>query len=100
MRTFKNEILLKLAAGVMFFAACVPAQKLSDMTARKDKCEENLSSLRSENLELTTKNTELSKYNDELKKSKAALENDTAEGGIAYRRLTSVYKELSESYDK
>lgn len=100
MRTIKNEFLLKAGIIIFLLASCVPAQKLDDMTTRKTKCEENLTSARAENLELTTKNTELTKTVDELTKEKASLENDTSQNGIAYRRLVSVHNELSASYDK
>lgn len=100
MRTIVNEFLLKSTVVIFFLSSCVPAQKLDDMTTRKNKCEENLSSTRAENLELSTKNTELTKANDDLKKEKSGLERDTSENGLAYRRLVSVHHELSDSYDK
>ncbi|HKR03725.1 MAG TPA: OmpA family protein [Bacteroidia bacterium] len=100
MRTIGNEFLLKSAVIIFFLSSCVPAQKLDDMSARKTKCEENLSTARAENLELTTKNTELTNNVTELTKEKNSLMNDTSQNGIAYRRLVSVHHELSDSYDK
>jgi peptidoglycan hydrolase CwlO-like protein len=67
---------------------------------RKTKCEENLSSLRAENLDLSTKNTELAAQVSELKKIQKDLEKDTAENGIAYRRLVSLNHELALSEEK
>ena len=95
-----KKSLAKISVIAFILSSCVPAQKLDDMTAKKDKCEQNLSSVKAENLELTTKNTELTKSVEELTKTKTALENDTTENGVAYRRLVSVHKELSDSYDK
>ncbi|MEO5569311.1 MAG: OmpA family protein [Bacteroidia bacterium] len=100
MRTIENEFLLKSVVIIFFLSSCVPAQKLDDMTTRKTKCEENLSSARTENLELTTKNTELTNNIADLTKEKNGLMNDTSENGIAYRRLVNVHHELSDSYDK
>jgi chemotaxis protein MotB len=100
MRTFGNEFLLKITVIIFFLSSCVPAQKLDDMTTRKNKCEENLSSTRAENLELETKNNELTKSNEELTKAKNNLINDTTENGVAYRRLVAVNNQLTDSYDK
>jgi chemotaxis protein MotB len=100
MRTIRNEFLLKSITIIFFLASCVPAKKLEDTTARKDKCEETLSSIRAENLDLSTKNKELTSEVDDLKKIKTDLERDTAENGIAYRRLASVNNQLTDSYDK
>jgi chemotaxis protein MotB len=87
-------ILLILANG------CVPAKKLEDVTAKKQKCEEALSATRAENLELRTRNEELGKSVTELKSDKARLEKDTTDNGIAYRKLTNLYSELTNSYEK
>jgi chemotaxis protein MotB len=95
-----KKSLAKISVIAFILSSCVPAQKLEDVTAKKDKCEQNLSNLKAENLDLTTKNTELAKSVDDLTKSKNALQNDTTENGVAYRRLVSVHHELSDSYDK
>ncbi len=82
------------------FQACVPARKLDDMTMRKEKCEEALSSTRAENLALSTKNEELASSVARLTRAKDQLERDTASSGIAYRRLTGMYRELNDTYDR
>jgi chemotaxis protein MotB len=87
-----------MACWLMF--SCVPARKLQDMTAQKEKCEEALSAIRAENLELRTRNDELGKTVSELRSDKSRLEKDTTENGIAYRKLTALYNELTKSYDK
>jgi len=81
-------------------AGCVPAKKLEDVTAKKEKCEEALSATRAENLELRTRSEELGKSVNELKSDKARLEKDTTDNGIAYRKLTNLYSELTNSYEK
>lgn len=95
-----KSILTTAAVAVLFLNACVPAAKLDDVTAKKERCEENLANTKAENLELSTKNTELTKLVAELKHDKEGLEQDTTESGIGYRRLTSLYKELNDSYEK
>lgn len=100
MNNFRKNVILKIVLSVSVLASCVPASKLDDMTARKDKCEEILSNTRAENLELTTKNNELNTLLIDLKRDKSGLEKDTSESGLAYRRLTSLYKELNDSYEK
>lgn len=91
---------LKTVFIIFFLSACVPAAKLDDVTAKKEKCEDNLATAKAENLDLATKNAELNKTIVDLQKIKANLEQDTTESGIAYRRLTSLHKELNESYEK
>lgn len=96
----KKLVFYILSTTVVVMSSCVPASKLDEMTSKKDKCEEALSSTKAENLELRTKNEELGKTVAEQSRSLAHLEKDTAESGIAYRRLTGLYKELTDSYDK
>lgn len=96
----KKIILSLAAAGLMAMVSCVPARKLDDMTARKEKCEEALSSTRAENLSLKTKNDELSTLVTDLTRERDRLVKDTLESGIAYRRLTSMYGELNGSYER
>lgn len=100
MRKNINIILLKTLTAIFFLGSCVPASKLDDMTARKSKCEENLATIRAENLDLSTKNTENAKTIADLQRDKSDLEKDTTQSGMAYRRLTSLYAELSSSYEK
>lgn len=85
---------------IIAIAGCVPAKKLEDVTAKKEKCEEALSATRAENLELRTRSEELGKSVNELKSDKARLEKDTTDNGIAYRKLTNLYTELTNSYEK
>jgi chemotaxis protein MotB len=96
----KKIIHLFAACAVAGITACVPARKLDDMTARKNKCEEALSSTRAENLALKTKNGELAAANADMSRDMGRLEKDTTESGIAYRRLTGMYKELNDTYDR
>ncbi len=96
----KNGLLKIMVFAAALMASCVPARKLDDMTSKKDKCEEALSSTRAKNLELSTKNDELSKNVADLDRERSLLLKDTTESGIAYRRLTGLYKELNDSYEK
>ena len=93
-------MIIKILLPVSVLTSCVPASKLEDMTARKDKCEEVLSNIRAENLELSTKNNELNKTFEDLKRDLRGLEKDTAESGLSYRRLTSLYHEMNDSYEQ
>jgi hypothetical protein len=76
----KNSTVYFMAAiGCLVAAGCVPARKLEDVTAKKQKCEEALSDTRAENLELRTRNEELGKTVNELKADKSRLEKDTTD---------------------
>jgi chemotaxis protein MotB len=96
----KHTIYQLFVITAVVAAGCVPARKLEDVTAKKEKCEEALSTTRAENLELRTRNEELGKTVNELKSDKARLEKDTTDNGIAYRKLTALYNELTNSYEK
>lgn len=96
----KHTIYQLFVITALVTAGCVPARKLEDVTAKKEKCEEALSTTRAENLELRTRNEELGKTVNELKSDKARLEKDTSDNGIAYRKLTALYNELTNSYEK
>ena len=100
MKDIKKNVLVKILLWLSVFSSCVPASKLEDMTSRKEKCEENLSAARAENLDLSTKNNELTRSLEEFRRDKSGLEKDTAGMGNAYRRLTGMYKELNDSYDR
>lgn len=100
MKAFNIKTLTKIALFVSILSSCVPASKLDDMTARKDKCEDQIGNLKAQNLELSTMNDELKGSVSDLTKAVKGLERDTAESGSAYRRMTGMYKELNESYDR
>ncbi|MFI5220400.1 MAG: OmpA family protein [Bacteroidia bacterium] len=100
MNDLRRNVIIKILLPVSVLTSCVPASKLEDMTSRKDKCEEILSNMRAENLELSTKNNELNKSLEDLKRDVSGLEKDTSESGYAYRRLTSLYHEMNDSYEK
>ena len=100
MKDFVKNVLIPILLPVSILSSCVPASKLEDMTSRKEKCEENLSATRAENLDLSTKNNELNRTLEDLKRNNVSLEKDTSESGLAYRRLTGMYHELNDSYDR
>ncbi len=92
---------LAMAAIVIgALASCVPARQYDEMKMRKATCEEENSKLRTENTGFSTQNKELTASNTDLLREKQKLEADTTTLGNAQRRLTGLYNELNDSYEK
>ena len=85
---------------ILFFMSCVPARQFDELKARKVKCEDEVSNLRSANLELTTRSKELNEQITELTKNITHLKEDTLTLGANMKRLKDLYDELTASYDK
>jgi chemotaxis protein MotB len=87
--------------GVMFYlSSCVPAKKFDDVNGRYNKCEDENSRLRAENLSLDTKNKDLQITVSDQKKRIDNLVNDTNDMGLSSRRTRDLYARLEDSYDK
>jgi chemotaxis protein MotB len=96
----KISNLLAIAAIVGTLASCVPARQYDEMKLRKATCDEENSKLRAENSNVTTQNKELTATNVDLLKERQKLESDTSTLGTAQRRLSALYNELNNSYEK
>jgi chemotaxis protein MotB len=79
-----------------FLFSCVPARQLEDMKKKKEACETINDSLRSQNVDLTTKNTEFQATIKIQDKKIAALVLDSGVTGESYRTLTSRYDQLNK----
>ena len=85
---------------VLFFISCVPARQYDDLKARKAKCEDEVSTLRSSTLELLTRSKEMNQQIADLTKDINHLREDTLTLGANMKRLKDLYDELTASYDK
>ena len=95
---FSNFIYAIAVIGTL--ASCVPARQYDELKVRKATCDEENSKLRAENTNYTTQNKELTASLADLKREKEKLETDTTTLGNAQRRLSTLYNELNDSYEK
>lgn len=95
---FKTVLLL--AAMAFAVASCVPSRMHDELKAKKLLCEEENARLKAEALEYTTKKAEMEQSIKDLQRDNGYLRNDTAVMGQGNRRLTQLYNELSDSYEK
>jgi len=91
---------LILISAISLLASCVPSRMYDELKAGKSRCEEENSKLKAENLEWNTNKEELTRSVQDLQRENTMLKNDTSSCGLASRRLTSLYNELSNSYEK
>jgi chemotaxis protein MotB len=92
--------LIVTGIALVCLQACIPARQFDELKARKERCEEENSTLKAQNLELTTKIKELSEMTKDQAKRIEHLQNDTSSMGIATRRMQALYNELHRSYDQ
>jgi len=91
--------LLVCFVTLLTLASCVPARLHEDVKAAKEKCEAEITGIRSEIELLRARDKELNVRIDELEKSNGRLSSDTASLGLAIRRLKSNYDKLNETYE-
>jgi chemotaxis protein MotB len=95
---FINFILI--LTTLWWFTSCVPARKFEELQEEREKCEVQNVKLRIDNQNLTARIAELEGELMKTSNDLDQLRKDTAEQGMAYRRLTNAHKDLTESYDK
>ena len=86
-----------ISAGLF---ACVPARQFDDLQNKNKNCLDENSRMKNENQSLQTENNELKSSSAEMQKNISRLVKDTTEMGIGFQRITSLYSELSKSYDR
>ncbi len=99
MNPFQKSI-LAITALSLTIVSCVPSRMYNEMNTKKLNCEEENAKLKADNLEFTTKKEELDLTIRDLQREATYLRTDTATLGTGNRRLTALYNELSNSYDK
>lgn len=99
MRKMQYVIPGLLAMAVMA-TSCVPSRMYDELKTSKNRCEEENTKLRAENLEFTTRKKEMDQTLSEQERELKQLRTDTTAIGQANRRLTNLYNELSNSYEK
>ncbi len=95
-----QKSLLAITALSLTIVSCVPSRMYNEMNTKKLNCEEENAKLKADNLEFTTKKEELDLSIRDLQREATYLRTDTATLGTGNRRLTALYNELSNSYDK
>lgn len=98
MTALLKKITLVIITGLMF-SSCVPSRMFDDLNAKKLKCDEENARLKAEQLEYATKKEEMERTNKDLSREVNYLKTDTTTMGTANRRLTSLYNELTKSYE-
>jgi chemotaxis protein MotB len=94
--------ILKSFAAMLFISmmiACVPARLHEDVKTAKERCETEITSVRSEIEMLRAKDKELNVRIDALERDNKRLGSDTASLGLALRRLKSNYDKLNDTYE-
>ncbi len=95
-----QKSLLVITALSLTVISCVPSRMYNEMNTKKLNCEEENAKLKASNLEFNTKKEELDETIKDLQREGTYLRTDTATLGTGNRRLTALYNELSNSYDK
>lgn len=94
---------LSVFAGIaiaFFLQACVSGRQFDEMKAAREKCDAELSELKSRYETFTAKEKELNVRIDELSRQTKTLANDTTNLGTSLRRLTNAYERLNKTYDQ
>jgi chemotaxis protein MotB len=79
--------------------SCVPSKQYEEMKGKYRKCDEENTTLRSENQNLTTLKTEQETKINDLERRIKALSADTTVQGNSIRQMTKNYDKLNETYD-
>lgn len=95
MRTYIYISLITAAA----LTSCVPSKQYEEMKGKYRKCDEENTTLRSENQNLTTLKTEQETKINDLERRIKALSADTTVQGNSIRQMTKNYDKLNETYD-
>jgi chemotaxis protein MotB len=94
----KKYIFISFLTAVAF-TSCVPSKQYEEMKGKYRKCDEENTTLRSENQNLTTLKTEQETKINDLEKRIKALSADTTVQGNSIRQMTKNYDKLNETYD-
>jgi len=99
-----KKSILNLRNGVwvslLWFASCVPARQFTEMKTKLQACNEDGMRLSSENQKIATQLTEIGAENKDLRKRISDLVMDTVSNGNSLRKLSHVYSELTNAYEK
>lgn len=85
---------------LLVLQACVSGRQFEEMKAAREKCDNELSELKSRYETFTAKEKELNVRVDELGRQVKNLTTDTASQGTAFRRLNAAYERLNATYDQ
>ncbi|HEX5002371.1 MAG TPA: OmpA family protein [Bacteroidia bacterium] len=99
MNPFKSS-LTALVSVLLLTASCVPGRMYDDVQAGKAKCDEENKKLRADVSDQKIQLDELKNDNAVMKRDINFLAADTSACGLANRRLTGLYNELTSSYEK
>lgn len=89
-----------LIAGIaLFLTSCVSLKKYQEKESGYKNCIEENTSLKSQNLEYSTKLNELTAVANDLRKHNEILITDSVRNGLKLRELTQKYQELNQAYD-
>jgi chemotaxis protein MotB len=81
---------------VSLAVSCVPARKLEEEKSKREACEKELASLKSEKQQLEIQVTEMRAKITDMEKQIFGLQKDTAITGTNYRNLTQKYDKLNQ----
>jgi chemotaxis protein MotB len=92
--------LLPLSIIITLFAfACVPARKFEEAKKKKEACETENATLKSDFRDIENKYNEQVNELESIKRKIKALETDTTLLGMNFRNLTRTYNEVNNSYE-
>ncbi|MCI5056088.1 MAG: OmpA family protein [Flavobacteriales bacterium] len=87
---------LFFTALISLFFGCVPARKVEELEAKKQRCEDDRNNLLSQNKQLESTLKENQAELDDLRRRHKGLVQDTTIKGKAYRTLTEQYDKIKE----
>jgi len=98
----KSKLSLLIVSGALAsgLTSCVPSRLYDDLKASQMLCQDENTRMKAELLECQTKRDELDQQVNDLKRDNKNLVNDTTVMGTGNRRLTALYNNLSESYER
>jgi chemotaxis protein MotB len=100
MPKYKYTRVFTALISLSLLASCVPSRMYDDVQAGKARCEDENKKLRSENTAYKTEVDELKADMGALRRDVNYLTADTSACGLANRKLTGLYKDLTDSYEK
>ncbi len=98
-QVFKFNYLI-VAILLLSLFSCVPHRQFEDVKASRDSCEREMKGFRTEYELFKAREKEMNSRLTEQEKQLAMLTRDTTSMGITYRRLTSSYDKLNQTYDQ
>ena len=100
MKLFKRKNAAVFLSLLLLSASCVPTRMYDDLKAGNARCEEENRKLKAETASQKTQIDELTANMASLRRDVNYLASDTTACGLANRRLTGLYNELTSSYEK